>query len=90
MASTKPAENGSKKTTAKKTATSKAPTIKVADKTTTSSRKKNSTAPVITSASRLQKIEVAAYYIAEKQGFNNQHVDHWLAAEKEIDSMLNA
>jgi hypothetical protein len=90
MATTKPSDNGIKKTATKKAAAPKSTTAKTAASKTSSTRKKNASAPVITSASRLQMIEVAAYYIAEKHGFNHHNMDHWLAAEKEIDSKLNA
>lgn len=94
MATSKTTENGSKKPAAKKaTATkeiaSKPPAKKTASKTTTSS-KKSSASAIVTSENRLQMIETAAYYIAEKHGFNGPSTDHWLAAEKQIDSQLNA
>lgn len=91
MATTKTTENGIKKSAVKKSAVPKTATAKTAaSKTAATSRKKNSSTQVITSASRLQMIEVAAYYIAEKHGFNSQNMDHWLAAEREIDRKLNA
>lgn len=34
---------------------------------------------------RYKMIEVAAYYIAEKNGFAGHAADYWVAAEKEID-----
>ncbi len=36
---------------------------------------------------RMEKIAVAAYYLAEQRGFSSgQEMDDWLRAEKEIDS----
>lgn len=94
MATSKTTENGSKKPAAKKaTATkeiaSKAPAKKAATKTASGS-KKSGTSSIVTSQNRLQMIETAAYYIAEKHGFSGPSTDHWLAAEKQIDSQLNA
>jgi hypothetical protein len=37
---------------------------------------------------RYKMIEVAAYYIAEKNGFAGHAADYWIAAEKEIDKKL--
>ncbi|HSI28607.1 MAG: DUF2934 domain-containing protein [Methylophilus sp.] len=99
MATSKSTENGSKKPAAKKVAATKAVAAKPAAKKTasktTSSKtsttsKKNSSPAIVTSANRLQMIEEAAYYIAEKHGFSGPSSDHWLAAEKQIDSKLNA
>ncbi|MGQ2966972.1 DUF2934 domain-containing protein [Methylophilus sp.] len=98
MATSKTTDNGSKKPVAKKAAASKAVTAKPAAKKTasktsatkTSTSKKNSSPAIVTSANRLQMIEVAAYYIAEKHGFHGPSSDHWLAAEKQVDSKLNA
>ncbi|WP_235559718.1 MULTISPECIES: DUF2934 domain-containing protein [unclassified Methylophilus] len=94
MATSKSTENGSKKPAAKKevttkTAASKPAAKKTASKTTSTSKKTRSPA-IVTSAKRLQMIEEAAYYIAEKHGFHGPSTDHWLAAEKQIDSKLNA
>jgi hypothetical protein len=93
MATSKTTDNGSKKPVAKKAAASKAAAAKPAAKKTaskTSTSKKNSAPAIVTSANRLQMIEVAAYYIAEKHGFHGPSADHWLAAEKQVDSKLNA
>jgi hypothetical protein len=99
MATSKTTDNGSKKPVAKKATASKAVAAKpVAKKTaskasatkTSSTSKKNSSPAIVTSANRLQMIEVAAYYIAEKHGFHGPSADHWLAAEKQVDSKLNA
>jgi hypothetical protein len=99
MATSKTTDNGSKKPVAKKAAASKAVAAKPAAKKTaskasatktSSTSKKNSSPAIVTSANRLQMIEVAAYYIAEKHGFHGPSADHWLAAEKQVDSKLNA
>lgn len=38
---------------------------------------------------RQHYIEVAAYYLAEKKGFNSEcDVENWLAAEAEINQLL--
>ncbi len=89
MATTlKATENDRKKSTVKQAANAKA-TAGQKDDSKSASRKKAGPHE-ITSASRLEMIEVAAYYIAEKRGFDQQNMDHWLAAEKEIDRQLNA
>ncbi|HSI45502.1 MAG TPA: DUF2934 domain-containing protein [Methylophilus sp.] len=94
MATSKNTDNGSKKSTVRKAAAPKAadaktPSKKTAGKTATTS-KKNSSPSIVTSATRLQLIEETAYYIAEKNGFYGQSIEYWLAAEKEVDSKLNA
>lgn len=94
MAASKKTENDTKKSTVKKAAAPKAaatktPAKKTASKTATTS-KKTTVPSIITSATRLQMIEEAAYYIAEKNGFYGHSIEYWLAAEKEVDSKLNA
>lgn len=45
--------------------------------------------PQLTEEQRLHYIEVAAYYIAERGGFNSSYdLENWLAAEAEIDRLL--
>jgi hypothetical protein len=39
---------------------------------------------------RFLMIQEAAYYRAERAGFNGDAVEHWLAAEKEIEQRLGA
>lgn len=98
MATSKTTDNGTEKPATKNAAASKAAAAKPAAKKTaskasaskTSTSKKNSSPAIVTSANRLQMIEVAAYYIAEKHGFHGPSSDHWLAAEKQVDSNLNA
>ncbi len=53
--------------------------------------KKTSTKKTVTANSpfeRYKMIEVAAYYMAEKDGFKGSAADYWTAAEKEIDKKL--
>ena len=38
---------------------------------------------------RYKMIEVAAYYMAEKNGFAGHAADYWIAAEKEIHKKLD-
>lgn len=93
MATTKTVESSSKKTTPAKKAAPKAATPKTAKPATAkpaTTRKRTVKTPIITSDERYRMIEVTAYYIAERSGFGDNHLDHWLAAEKEIDSQLNA
>lgn len=43
----------------------------------------------LSAGQRQHYIEVAAYYLAEKKGFNSDcDVENWLAAEAEIDQLL--
>ncbi|HSH87741.1 MAG TPA: DUF2934 domain-containing protein [Methylophilus sp.] len=99
MATSKTTDNGSKKSTVKKAATPKAAApkpvakkaaTKATDATKKNSTKKTSASKIVTSATRLQMIEETAYYIAEKNGFYGESIEYWLAAEKEVDSKLNA
>lgn len=87
----KMAENTEKKEVkTKKTTTAKA----AAKPKTATAPKKASTAKTTTAkktkaaASNLEQryrmIEVAAYYIAEKDGFAGSPVDYWIAAELQI------
>lgn len=79
-----------KKTTAKSKAAAKSTTPK---KTTTSAKKtiakkaatkKKSTTAGLTPEQRYKMVEVAAYYLAEKDGFSGSPVDYWIAAEIQI------
>lgn len=76
-----------KKPAAKQTTNTRTVTAKTADSKFTGKKPRPA---AVSPASRVQMIEVAAYYIAEKHGFDQQHMDHWLAAEQEIDRQLNA
>ena len=44
----------------------------------------------ISSEQRYRMIETAAYYLAEKRGFNSNPEEDWLVAENQIDQQLNA
>lgn len=45
--------------------------------------------PQVSTEQRLHYIEVAAYYIAQRRGFNGgDPVEDWAAAELEIDRLL--
>jgi hypothetical protein len=93
MATSKTSDSSTKKsTTAKKAVPKTSATPKVAKPATASAttRKKTSKPAIITSDERYKMIEVAAYYIAEKNGFSHDHTSHWLQAEQEIDAKLNA
>ncbi|MFA6041553.1 MAG: DUF2934 domain-containing protein [Methylophilus sp.] len=50
--------------------------------------KKPAKAPKIGNEERYRMIEVAAYYIAEKNGFKGSTLDYWTAAEAQVDAML--
>ncbi len=88
MATTKSTETTGKKTSPAKKAASKTAAPKATAKSA-APRKKAAKSSVITSEERYRMIETAAYYIAEKNGFNTNHMDHWLAAELEVDAKLN-
>lgn len=92
MATSKTTDASAKKTSAKKAAPKASATPKAAKSAATSAttRKKTSKPAIITSDERYKMIEVAAYYIAEKNGFGHDHMNHWLQAEQEIDAKLNA
>lgn len=69
-----------KTTAAKKTAaTTKKPATKPAAAKKTSTRKTKAATGSL--EERYRMIEVAAYYIAEKDGFAGNPVDYWIAAE---------
>lgn len=75
MATTAP-KSEKKPTTAKKTAEKKTTVKKAAapKKTSTKARK-------IGAEERYRMIEVAAYYLAENNGFQGTTLDYWVAAE---------
>jgi hypothetical protein len=82
MATTVP-KSEKKPTAAKKTAEKK-PAVKKAaapKKTSTKTRK-------IGAEERYRMIEVAAYYLAENNGFQGNTLDYWVAAELQVDTML--
>ncbi|KAF0844104.1 DUF2934 family protein [Methylovorus glucosotrophus] len=73
----KPAEPAAKKTTLKKTATAKAASAK----TKSSPRK-------ISAEERYKMTEVAAYFLAERNGFKGNPVEYWEQAEAQISQLL--
>jgi hypothetical protein len=78
-AAAKTAETAVKKTTSKKTATAKpaAPA-----KTKSSPRK-------ISAEERYKMTEVAAYFLAERNGFKGNPVEYWEQAEAQISQLLS-
>lgn len=90
----------SKVTTAKKPGTASKNTSKTKPASTAKTAAKKPAAPKKTTAAkpaakkskasttdleqRYRMIEVAAYFIAEKDGFASNPVDYWLAAEAQI------
>lgn len=87
-----------KSTTAKKPATTRAAAAKpaAAPKKTTTPRKSSSSktkavAPSsqISAEERYRMVEVAAYFLAERNGFAGSPVEYWTAAEAQIDKLLS-
>lgn len=66
-----------------KTTTAKKPSAAKSASKTTTKKTKASTANL---EQRYRIIEVAAYYIAEKDGFAGNPVEYWIAAEAQISS----
>jgi septal ring-binding cell division protein DamX len=56
-------------------------------KSPTARKAKTAVGP-IAAETRLHYIQVAAYYIAERNGFRDDPATTWLAAEQEIDNLL--
>ena len=77
-----------KKTAAPKAAAKSAPKTSAAKKTTTSTKKtttvKKTKSAVSDQEQHYKMVEVAAYYLAEKDGFAGSPVDYWIAAELQI------
>lgn len=71
-----------KTTVAKKTATAK----KTSAAKPAAKKTKANTADL---GQRYRTIEVAAYYIAENDGFTGSPVDYWIAAETQINKLLS-
>lgn len=76
-----------KKAVAKPKAAAKSTTAK---KTTTAVKKpaaaKKSKSAATSPEHHYRMVEVAAYYLAEKDGFTGNPVDYWIAAELQINS----
>lgn len=51
--------------------------------------RKPSSAGKVSAEQRYLMVQEAAYYHAQKAGFNGESVEHWLAAEREIEQRLN-
>lgn len=94
------AKKAAKKSTAKKPTASAAPTARKArpGNGAGASKKTSATSPPAKSRSaktprgkqRATLIQQTAYFIAEKRGFQGgDPVQDWLAAEKQVDKMLN-
>lgn len=76
-----------KTTAAKKTAKPKTPAAKRADVVPATTQPP--TMPMLTPEQRRLYVEVAAYYIAERRGFQGgSEMDDWVQAEAEIDRLL--
>lgn len=79
-----PAKAAPKPVAAKASAAAKAAPAK-AKKTAAPSR------PAVSPGQRLNYVEVAAYFIAERNGFvPGRELENWAAAEAEIDRLLSA
>ena len=75
-----------KKPAAKKPAAKKPAAAKTAPKKTVA--KKATKARSIGAEERYKMIEVAAYYIAERNHFKGNSTDFWIAAEAEISAKI--
>lgn len=85
-AATKPA--AAKKTAAKAvTADAPAKAAKTVAKRTTT-KKPAATAWNPGNEERYNMVQVAAYYLAERDNFSGSPVDYWIAAEAQVSSML--
>ena len=73
-----------KKAAAPKAAAAKKPAAKVAAPKAVVSKK-----PEVSPEERYRMIQDAAYYIAERHGFNGDSAYFWSLAESEIDARLN-
>ena len=84
-----------KKAAAKPVAAKKAPAkavakapAKVAAQPKAAAKPKAASKPVVTPEQRYCMIQEAAYYIAERHGFNGDSAYFWSLAEAEIDAKL--
>ena len=86
----KPVPKTDKKTTVKKVPSTKVVAVKKIAAVKKAAPKKTASKKAVSMSGfeRYKMIEVAAYYIAEKNGFAGQSTDFWAAAEKEIDKKL--
>jgi hypothetical protein len=96
MAATKSSNKAEDKAPAgkPKAASSKTTAVKAASKpaakkqTSTRTRKTSSAKPRMSPEERYRMVEVAAYYIAERNQFAGNPVEYWTQAEIQISSML--
>ncbi len=80
------AKTASPKTSAKKeAAVKKSPEKKLAAPKKAAAAKKPK---AISAEERYRMTEVAAYFIAERNGFAGSPSDYWIAAEKQISDLL--
>ena len=70
-------------------ATSKTPAKKPAAKKLAVAKKISTKARSISAEERYKMIEVAAYYIAERNSFKGNTLDFWTAAETEINKAIS-
>ena len=78
------------KAPAKKAAVKSAAPVKAAPKAAAKKATpvKKAVKPVLTAEERYRRIEEAAYFLAEKNGFAGDSAAYWVAAEKQIDAAL--
>ncbi len=88
MATVKKAPSTKAVAVKKVTAVKKVVPKKAAPKKTTVKKSAAKKSESMSGFERYKMIEVAAYYIAEKNGFAGHSTDYWSAAEKEIDKKL--
>ena len=79
-----------KKASVKKAATTKSAVKKAAPKKAAKKAAPAAAAMSVTPEQRWHMVSEAAYYKAKEEGFPAERtVEHWLAAEAEIDTMLS-
>jgi hypothetical protein len=77
-------------TTAKKPVAAKAPAKKaVAAKKPAAAKKAGAPKHKISPEERYRMVEVAAYFLAERNAFGGSPVEYWTAAETQISKMLS-
>ena len=91
---TDPKPTTAKKTTTRKTTTDADKPV-AAKKTTTrkpaasKARSVDNAVSQISPEERYRMVEVAAYFLAERNGFAGSPVEYWTAAEAQISKLLN-
>ncbi|OAM52792.1 hypothetical protein A7981_04950 [Methylovorus sp. MM2] len=76
------------KTTTAKTAAKKTPAKKTVAKAKTASKATKTKPSKISPHERYKMTEVAAYFLAEKNGFAGNPVEYWTKAEAQINALL--